>query len=272
MQSMVVEAAMDVSSHASPTQEDGVTTFFSLPQEVRDIIYTYWPKVAWIDVTQSYPQNKIIVDREHDKSVLQPNISRVNHRMRKESLDVFYGNNKFLLDLRGWKHNNYPKHWTPPMIFEHWFDAIGDENAGRLRSLSFISHNFSVHAKMSTEAPQLSLKFRPASKGQLGKPELADNVPANYTFRLAARRAEHGLRSVLDEVEAGAQGQPLKAKDIQRICNIVDTIRPYLCTRNGLGYQGVILHTSDITQWPDTAAHLNKCDDCGYHRITRGAD
>ncbi|KAK6389706.1 hypothetical protein LTR65_006188 [Meristemomyces frigidus] len=265
---MVDRTAMETALHTDPAQEDGGATFFSLPQEVRDMIYIYWPKIAWIDVTQSFPQNNIIVDREHDKSVLQPNISRVSRRMRKECLDVFYGKNKFLLDLRGWKHDHYPKRWTPLMIFEHWFDAIGDESAGRLRSLSFMSHNFSAHVRMSNEAPQLSLKFRPGPS----KPELAENVPLNYTFSLAAKRAEEGLRSVLDDIQARTQGQPLRVDDIKRICRVVDSIQPYLCKRSALGYQGAIMPSSDITQWSDTAAHLNKCDDCGYHRFTRGED
>jgi len=188
--------------------------------------------------------------------------------MRKECLDVFYGKNRFLLDLRGWKHDNYPKRWTPLMIFEHWINAIGDENAGRLRSLSFVSHNFTVLIKTSNETPQVSLKFRSMVSGL----ELAENVPTNYTSKLAAKRAEEGLRSVLDELEAGRDGQSLTAGDIIRICRMVEAIQPFLCKRSNLGYQGAILPSGNVDEWPDTATHLNKCDDCGYHRFTRGED
>ena len=264
---------MSVSTHAIPMASDGgeddTQGFFSLPQEVRDMIYTYWPKIAWIDVTQTIPPHPdVVVDRQHDKSVNQPNISRVCRRTRKECLDVFYGKNKFLLDMRGWKHDNYPKRWTPLMIFEHWIDAIGDENAGRLRSLSFVSHNFQAHVRMSNEAPHLTLKFRATT----AKPELAENVPIDYNIKVAAKRAEDGLRSVLNEVQSGRQGQPLQADHIKKICRTVDAIQPFLCKRGLLGHQGAVLPSGDMSEWPNTAAHLNKCDDCGYHRYTRGED
>lgn len=64
------------------------THFFDLPQEVRDMIYIYWPKVAWIDITQTHP-NVHKADRENDKSVNQPSASKVCRRMRSECLDVF---------------------------------------------------------------------------------------------------------------------------------------------------------------------------------------
>lgn len=252
------------------TQQESFTHFFDLPQEVRDMIYIYWPKIAWIDVAQTFPYNHSPTDREHDKSVLQPNISRVSRRMRHECLDVFYGRNKFLLDLRGWKHQDYPKRWTPLQIFEHWLAAIGDANAARVRSLSFWSHNFSAHVRVAfeEECPRLAMKFRPTGS----KPELAENVPGEYSYGVACRRAELGLRGVLDGIEARRKGRSLDAGDLIRICRAVERIQPFLCKRCNLGYQNAILHSGDMSKWPDTAAHLNKCDDCGYHRFTRGED
>ena len=54
------------------------THFFDLPQEVRDMIYAYFPYLASIHINQD------------PSKVLQPAISRVCRRLRKESLDVFY--------------------------------------------------------------------------------------------------------------------------------------------------------------------------------------
>lgn len=201
--------------------------------------------------------------------VTQPNISKVCRRMRKESLDVFYGRNKFLLDLRGWKSSSYPYCWTPPIIFEKWIGALGDQNAARMKNLSFISHNFRAIINVSNDLPfSLNLKFRKSCT----EAELADGVPHHYTFDIAARRAERGLRGVLDRIEADHKdGSSLSAINVGEICLAVDNIQPFLCKRLNLGWHGAVLLKDDVDmqQWPNTRTHLLKCDDCGYHRYTR---
>src|SRR6201996_660435 len=117
------------------------THFFDLPQEVRDMIYAYFPYLASIHINQD------------PSKLVQPNVSKVCRRMREESLNVFYGRNKFVLDLRGWKHGSYPRRWTPFEVFDHWMTAIGDANAARIRSLTFFSHNFRVTVRISNEVP-----------------------------------------------------------------------------------------------------------------------
>ncbi|RMZ14675.1 hypothetical protein D0862_01938 [Hortaea werneckii] len=239
------------------------TTFFDLPQEVRDIIYTHWPKTAWIDVTQSYPDNTQTVNREHDKSVLQPNISRVSHRMREESLAVFYGKNKFLIDLRGWKHTEYPEDWTALTIVTRWLHAIGDENAARLRHLSFVSHSFSLHIAISyeDENPKIAMKLRPFD----GQPKLAKNVPSGYSMEVAHGFAAQGMRWMLDEIEYSrrAGARRLTAADVVEICRGVERIRPFLCTRRSLGYRRAVLPSGDPGMWPPATSHLKKCHVCG---------
>ena len=241
-----------------PTND--ATHFFDLPQEVRDMIYAYFPYLASIHINQ-------------DPSIVtQPNVSKVCRRMRKESLDVFYGRNKFFLDLRGWKHASYPRSWTPRIIFEQWVTAIGEQNAARLKSLSFFSHNFRVNVRVSNEKPpSLLLRFRTSRI----KAEIAEGVPSWYTFDVAAQRAESGLRRVLDDIqESHAQRRGLNVDDTLKICSAVDKIQPFLCRRVNLGWQGTVLLKDDLgmDQWPDTNAHLDKCDDCGYHRYTRGGE
>lgn len=152
------------------------------------------------------------------------------------------------------------------MIFDHWIDGIGDSNAARLRFVSFWSHNFAAHIKISSEPPRLSLKFR----ASLVHPEPAEDVPVYYTIDVAARRAELGLRSVLGEIEAARAGHALTAEDVKEICSAVESLQPFLCVRNCLGYKGAILPSENRSEWPSTRAHLAKCDDCGYHRFMRG--
>ncbi|TKA75368.1 hypothetical protein B0A55_06006 [Friedmanniomyces simplex] len=249
------------------TEEPTFTHLFDLPPEVRDMIYIQWPKVAWVDIAQAHPRVGRS-DRQTDKSVNQPTASKVSRRMRKECLDVFYGKNKFLLDLRGWKHSEYPRKWTPLMIFERWISGIGDENAGRLRSLSFLSHNFTAHIRTSNEVPHVSLKFR-ATPSRI---ESAEGTPAGYTFDIAARRAEQGLRSLLDRIRIERHGAPLRANDLNEICRFVNMLQPFLCKRSNLGHMGAVLPSNQVEDWPSPDAHTNKCDDCGYHRFTRGQD
>lgn len=224
--------------------------FFDLPQEVRDMIYARFPGLASIHINQ-----------DPSKGALQPSLSQVCWRMRKESLDVFYGKNNFFLDLRGWKGSIYPRKWTPKTIFEQWITAIGNDNAARLRNLKFYSHNFSVNVRISNEKPPtLLLKFRTF----LSKAEVAEGVPSSYNFATATRRAEDGLRRLLDDIQRKTSAQRgLSVDDFKTIYWAVDKIQPFLCRRISLGYQGAVLPEDDvpIAKWPRTSNHLDKCDD-----------
>ena len=157
------------------------------------------------------------------------------------------------------------------MIFEHWINAIGDKNAARLKSLSFFSHNFRVNIRVSTEKPpNLILRFR-TSKVQ---PEIAEGVPKGYTFDVAARRAEAGIRFLLDGIQADSlKGHGLSVRDAVRICEAVDKTQPFLCRRISLGWQNSLLleDSAGIDRWPSVVSHSEKCDECGYHRFTRGS-
>ncbi|EMC99787.1 hypothetical protein BAUCODRAFT_30196 [Baudoinia panamericana UAMH 10762] len=165
-----------------------------LPQEVRDKVYRLFPGVAWIDVAQTFPGVTPF-------SVEQPALSKTSRQVRKECLDVFYSKNKFLFDLRGWKHDNYPPRWTPLNIYEKWITAIGDDNVARLRSLSIVSQNFRVHLTVSAEQPQLSFKFT----FTWSKPvETADGVPPHLGFEGVMKHAPEGLQRVLDEIHASS--------------------------------------------------------------------
>lgn len=192
-------------------------------------------------------------------------------QIRKECLDVFY-RNRFFLDLRGWKSATYPQYWTPEIIFQQWITAIGDENASRLRNLSFMSHNFSIGIKISNEkTPSLALRFRTSAN----RPECAEGVPSKYSFKTAAQHAEKALRTSLDQIESSRRDQiGLSVADFTKICTAVHIIQPFLCTRVSLGYQDAIIPDGDVPmeRWPSTATHLDMCDDCGYHRYTRSRD
>lgn len=223
--------------------------FFDLPQEVRDMIYARFPGLASIHINQ-----------DPCKGALQPPLSQVSTRMRQECLDVFYGRNNFFLDLRGWKSTVFPKKWTPGTIFERWITTIGEENVARLRSLKFYSHNFSVNVRLSNESPPtLTMKFRTF----ISKAEVGEGVSSSYDFATAARRAEYGLRRLLNWIQKKTKKRGLSIHDLKTIFWAVDMAQPFLCRRISLGYQGAVLRHDDVpvSQWPSVADHLDKCDD-----------
>lgn len=96
------------------------------------MIYTYFPHKAWISINSA------------PSDVQQPVIASVSRQIRQEALAVFYSNNHFVLDLRGWKDASYPKLWKPADIFESWIYAIGDVNAANLRSLKIFAYVFAA--------------------------------------------------------------------------------------------------------------------------------
>lgn len=285
---MSLSVAANPSVNVAPSTADDIDTssqyngakfhhFFDLPRELRDMIYLHWPKMAWIDVMQTFPGINTTsttaittggIPATSPKSVAQPNISKVCRRTRRECLEVFYGKNKFLIDLRGWKHADYPREWTPGIIFERWIDGIGDINAARLRILSFWSHNFAVHIRVECEPRlRLTMKFRPLL---LSPPEVVEGLPAGYDYDVACAHAAAGLRAVLDEIETACADRGLGVEDVKKIGSMIEFLQPFLCKRSHLGYRGAVLPSEHVSQWPSPQAHLNACDDCGYHRFTRG--
>ncbi|GAB7360030.1 hypothetical protein MBLNU230_g7553t1 [Neophaeotheca triangularis] len=256
------ERAEDPSEGTSTTSDS--TQIFDLPREIRDLIYLHYPGYAWVDLMQM------------PVLALQPWTSFVSRQMRKESLEAFYSRKTYLIDLRGWKSDKYPGSWTPRTICNRWLEAIGDENAGCLRSLFFYSHNFTAHVKIENKQPGITLRFR-ARTGV--KVDTVEGVTHNYTFELAAERARERIGKMFVKMSAERAGQDdqlLKAEDIKLMCEMFERVQPFLCCRNNiLGSCGAVLlelSENDPETWPNTESHLNDCDHCGYHRITHGND
>ena len=236
----------------------GRINFFDLPAELRDMIYAYFPYQAFIPITQA------------PSKLQQPATAYVSRRMRREALAVFYARNRFTLDLRGWKDPSYPKLWTPAKIFEAWITAIGDTNAGSLRSLIFHAANFRVNFNISTELP---ITITWSLRTNLTRAETAERVPSDYTFPVATKRAKSALDILITSVQTRARNQNrrLTSEDIDGLCAAVSGIQPFLCTRVGLGFQDAMLEREDmhVLEWPDLQPHMDKCDDCGYLRYQK---
>lgn len=64
----------------------------------------------------------------------QPNITRVNRRLRHESLHLFYRNNRFCLDPTGQDHYSGRGNLLGS---QHWIRKLGETNASHLRRLIF---------------------------------------------------------------------------------------------------------------------------------------
>ena len=104
----------------------------------------------------------------------------------------------------------------------------------------------------------------------------AEHVPNDYTPAYAGARAAAGLQFEVDAIERRAGGGPFSVADLLRVFACVEAIQPFLCRRNNLGYKGAVFPMRPLDEaperWPNTEAHRENCDDCGYHRYTRGSD
>lgn len=253
---------MDPTSPPSPPTPTGEqTTFLDLPPEIRNRIYALIPHQAWLSVNSAPAKLK------------QPALAAVNRQLRAESLAVFYSQNKFVLDLRGWKDESYPKLWTPARIFAAWILAIGDVNAGRLRSLTVFAANFRV--VVAIEGDGESVPVRMGFKLRLNEPQpnMEDRMESPYPFEVAGQRVESALRVAIAEMEkwARAEKRRFTASDIYDLNRMVAKLQPFLCTRLGLGFMGAVLDRDGMREdeWPDTDEHLHRCDDCGYLRYKK---
>lgn len=173
-----------------------------------------------------------------------------------------------MLDMRGWKHAAWPKSWTPIDIFYKWIAAIGDENAARLRQISFYLHNFAVHYTLSSdpEKPRIMAKFR-QTRSNLTSIEVSEDAPRGYTFEMAIKRAERRLACMVEGMAGEIGSHPLEVVDIRRLCDIVESLKPALCTRMGVGYKRAVIH-EDPTEPIPGGGHMAVCNECGYYRVS----
>ena len=257
----MIAGLLDTPPIVDSTEEPNGTDFLSLPPEVREMIYTLLPEVAQINITQHYPHD-FWVDRPNAKGVNQPAASQVCRLMRQECLDVFYGKTDFMLDLHSWPHIQFPATWNPLKIFEQWISGIGNENAGRLRSVTFMSHCFSVHLRWSKNAQHLTLKFLPALLDAVDA-ETKEGVNWGYTYELATSRAEQGLRSVMDRIISERAGTLLRVDNFKEVGRIVNKLPPFICRRH-LVLFGAFPQSDRVEDWPAQWFHLMKCRFCRY--------
>ena len=216
------------------------------------------PTTAWIDLSLQPTQLAL------------PITSRICRRMRHESLDLFYSRNRFLLDLRGWKHRAYPETWTPVELFTRWVRAIGEPNAARLRTLIFYAQDFNAHVRIHGPRNEITLvKFRAGGKDYCHRPDEATAAePTTSNGEVGdrmARQAAVALQRVLTAIQADRHTRPLNVEAATRICDTIDTIAPFLCKRDLPCAALPFPQSEDVAEWPDTRAHRAKCIACGYH-------
>lgn len=255
------------------------TSFFSLPRELRDAIYAHYAPYKW----------NSLIHMKHQ--ILQPNTSFVSKQMREESLDIFYGGKAVwylsktscdfpfpcfllidfsrLLDLREWQHTqDYPPDWTPDVIFRKWIHAIGDQNAARLKRLIIYVMNFKVVIVINKDAPRITAKITTTRPGY--DIELAEDAPKSYGFKEAMVRAEERLRFLVDGLNAEVGWEDLRSRDFQLLHDFVESVKPALCSRNGIGWKGAVLREADVVvqrgREKEFAGHRAACAACSYRR------
>ncbi|CZT22167.1 uncharacterized protein RCC_08036 [Ramularia collo-cygni] len=233
-----------------PPQGVRALRLLDLPREIRDKIYEYSRTFSWIDIANM------------PKEIHQPSITKVSHQIRDEALDVFYGRNRFMLDLRNHIHSSYHP-LTPPQILTRWITAIGDANTSRLRILSFYVYNFAVHFTILPPSPSQPMSISLRFKQTRSSMDVADDAGPAYSAKLAVWRAEAYLQNAVQMLVQEIGGRGLVADDVLRLENFVEDVKPALCTRNGVGWKGAIL-TGDVRKQPEVRKHLEACAECRY--------
>ena len=175
-----------------------------------------------------------------------------------------------MLDMRGWKHSAYPKSWTPNKIFYEWILSIGDENTARLRYVWFYLNNCMIAftIRSNDEKPRITFKFK-QTRAPSAYTEIAEDAPTGYTFDTAMERAREHLTYRVDEMIHQAGERPLTTTDYKNLCELVEDIKPTLCTRIGVGWKGAVLNAWS-SEHTDVDLHRKSCTECGYYRIADG--
>ncbi|UJO16907.1 uncharacterized protein CLAFUR5_04120 [Fulvia fulva] len=249
---MMEQSTMSAQPASAPATKQP-TGFFDLPQECRDMVYLQFRPFAYFDITQQ------------PKAIHQPSIAKVSRQVRAECLDIFYGDSKFMLDMRGWKHSAYPKSWTPNKIFDEWIMSLGDENTARLRNVWFYLNNSMVAFTIRNDKPRITFKFKQTRSGS-SYAEIAEDAPSGHTFKIAMERARARLTYRVNEVMDAVKERPLTVTDYKGLCKLVEDIKPTLCTRIGIGWKGAVLD-KDPSVHTNVNIHRKQCTECGYYRI-----
>ena len=109
-----------------------------------------------------------------------------------------------------------------------------------------------------------------ALTGRLRSLLISSRLRFRYTYSIAASRVEQGLIEGFKHLNSESGKGALTVADFLALSSAVQYAQPFLCKRPTLGYAGAVLLEDDMSigDWP-SAAHLKKCDDCGYHRYMR---
>ncbi|KAK3700340.1 hypothetical protein LTR37_016044 [Vermiconidia calcicola] len=166
-----------------------MTTFFDLPMELRDHVYTLamgpW-KTALVTVNPD--------------SARQPPISRVCRQLRVESLPIFYSVLSFQITL------NSKLALRPGAPGFDWLRAIGKTNLNMVREIQLVGASFSVTVAQADSGRSLELKAL-----HFGIPILPINLKEEDSVRKSLSEALDFIAGDVDE--EGKVKQPGLTKD-----------------------------------------------------------
>lgn len=162
-----------------------------------------------------------------------------------------------MLDMRH-SMTAWGESWKPSDVFYHWIAAIGDENAARLRKVSFYLYNFSVHFSLhsGTNKPRIIAKLRDTTATVF---KANQNNPNAYTMGVAMGRAEKRLAFVVQRMLLENDNRRLDSGDICKLCDLVVSLGPALC-RNHYGPEVDDDPSKPIPKYQD----VGLCHSCSY--------
>jgi hypothetical protein len=132
---------------ASDSNTSNLSGLFSLPRELRDIIWEYV-----ITDGRTIPIFQEIYDPcREDLSPYQPALCRVSRQIRSESLPLFYSRNTFLVRLTRFHYERRSADGKHFNAAAQWIKSIGDPNLQSLQTLEFeVSYKAQDHYNINS--------------------------------------------------------------------------------------------------------------------------
>ncbi|KAM0714340.1 hypothetical protein Q7P37_010127 [Cladosporium fusiforme] len=202
-----------------------------MPKQLLDLPPELTERICAFAVTLPYG---IYVDEDTGESgglILtndeQPGITRVNKRLRLESLHLFYRNNDFCIDLDG--NDEFKQSWLDRAY--DWMKRLDKRNLQYMQQIAFRGrvefegdtgwHALRLLARVDLEASGLSIEWKQGQPPEGGSrlARVWEEVFQEAMLRRKGARLDydciHGLLVAFHGISGGYQGQMFAIEDIE---------------------------------------------------------
>lgn len=171
-------------------------------------------------------------------------------------------------------HTNIPNswlldcaRWSTYEVFTKWIQAIGDDNAARIKRFAVYNKNFLVGFTITKEAPRISFKLdhknygaNPTYRLVSESGEISESVPISAAAATAYTNAEMHLTACISLLNNDIGTTKTTIEDIKDLFGMCELIKPTLCTTAGLGRLGASF--KDPHKYHNFDRHIRECEAC----------